>query len=376
MPATKLEGELLVRVDTRAGRVTALTARCERPRAGPMLFVGRRAAEIPALARSLFSVCGRSQAIAARAAVEAIEGVEADVAENTLRARAVAVETLQEHAWKIFVDMPRLLGREPEVALLAEGRRLLSVLAEPAADAAAGAKALAAWTRRALFEPAAFLELSTEEGLHAWMRKGSTPGARLCAQALALDPTLGASEVDLLPAASTTWVAGKLARQIDARDDFDVMPSLDHRVRETGAIARTAGHPLVGAVTRAWGRGVGARMVARLAETAQLILEIEGKAPGARRLDRHGAAATGQGAGVGWAETARGLVVHRVGLEGDRVARYRIVAPTEWNFHPEGAFAKAARDLRGDPHAIEAKVQRLVASLDPCVGVRYEARHA
>jgi Ni,Fe-hydrogenase I large subunit len=79
---------------------------------------------------------------------------------------------------------------------------------------------------------------------------------------------------------------------------------------------------------------------------------------------------------VGWAETARGLVVHRVRLNGDRVAGYRIVAPTEWNFHPEGAFAQGARRIEGEARAIEAKVQRLVASLDPCVGVRYEARHA
>ena len=372
----RIEGELLVRIDTHAGRVTALTARSDRPRAGPMLFVGRRAAEIPALARSLFSVCGRSQAIAARAAAEAIEGVDPGAAEVAARERAVASETLQEHTWKIFVDMPRMLGREPEVALLAEGRRVISALAERDADIAAGARALAAWSRHALFDPAAFMALAGEDDLHAWMREARTPGALLCAQALALDPALGATGVDLLPAGTSAWVAGELVAEIDAREDFDTMPSLEGRARETGAIARMAGHPLVAALTRSWGRGVGARMVARLAETAQLVLEIEGTGSGTRRIDRHGAAATGQGAGVGWAETARGLVVHRVGLEGDRVARYRIVAPTEWNFHPEGAFAKGARDFQGDPDAIDAKVHRLVASLDPCVGVRYEARHA
>ena len=79
---------------------------------------------------------------------------------------------------------------------------------------------------------------------------------------------------------------------------------------------------------------------------------------------------------MGWAETARGLVTHRVAIEGERVARYRIVAPTEWNFHPEGAFAQGARGLHGDSTAIEGRVRRLVASLDPCVAVRYEARHA
>ena len=352
-----VEGELVVRVDTRAGRVTAVSARPVRPRVGRALFVGRRAAEVPALARSIFSVCGRSQAIAARAAIEAIDGVRADEAGTAMRERAVALETLQEHAWKIFVDTPRLLGREPEIALLAQVRRAI------AAD-----ESLLDWSRRALFEPAAFLGIADEAGLRAWMGEAATPGATLCAAALSVDPALGASEVDLLPRADNAWVAGPLAAQIDACEDFEAVPALEGRACETGAIARTASHPLVAAAIHAWGRGVGARLVARLAEMAQLLLDWP--------TGRFGAAATGQGMGVGWAETARGLVVHRVALEGGRVSSYRIVAPTEWNFHPEGAFAKAARRLEGDRDAIDAAVQRLIASLDPCVGVRYEARHA
>lgn len=356
-----VEGELVVRIDTRAGRPSAISARAVRPRVGPTLFVGRRAAEVPALARSLFSVCGRSQAIAARGAIEAIEGIAPEQAQIAARAQAVALETLQEHAWKIFVDTPRLLGREPEIALLAEVRRAI---------AASSVEALLPWSRRALFEPDAFLALAGEEELRSWMRESGTPGAALCAAALALDPRLGASEVELLPPASPAWVAGPLAAAIDAREDFDTLPALEGRARETGAIARTASHPLVAATIRSWGRGVGARFVARLVETAQLI-----KGTGAG-TDRFGGARTAEGAGTGWAETARGLVVHRVALAGDRVAAYRIVAPTEWNFHPEGAFTNGAQALEGDSQAIDASVHRLVASLDPCVAVRYEARHA
>jgi uptake hydrogenase large subunit len=66
-----------------------------------------------------------------------------------------------------------------------------------------------------------------------------------------------------------------------------------------------------------------------------------------------------------------------VTLEGERIARYRIVAPTEWNFHPEGAFARGAMTIpAGDAAQLESDVRWLVASLDPCVGVRYEAGHA
>ena len=38
-------------------------------------------------------------------------------------------------------------------------------------------------------------------------------------------------------------------------------------------------------------------------------------------------------------ETARGLLMHEIVLDGDTVAEYFIVAPTEWNFHPQGPLA-------------------------------------
>ena len=60
-----------------------------------------------------------------------------------------------------------------------------------------------------------------------------------------------------------------------------------------------------------------------------------------------------------------------------RVARYRIVAPTEWNFHPCGALAAG---LRGLPVTNEAQLRRraswLIGALDPCVAWRLEIGHA
>ncbi|MBK6630066.1 MAG: nickel-dependent hydrogenase large subunit [Betaproteobacteria bacterium] len=47
-------------------------------------------------------------------------------------------------------------------------------------------------------------------------------------------------------------------------------------------------------------------------------------------------------------ETARGTLLHQVTLAGDHVAHYRIVAPTEWNFHPRGAFRARPAGLPGE----------------------------
>ena len=59
------------------------------------------------------------------------------------------------------------------------------------------------------------------------------------------------------------------------------------------------------------------------------------------------------------------------------VADYQIVAPTEWNFHPQGRL----RDwLRGFPATDDASLRQCVAhavaALDPCVGWELDVRRA
>lgn len=67
-------------------------------------------------------------------------------------------------------------------------------------------------------------------------------------------------------------------------------------------------------------------------------------------------------------ETARGLLMHEVELDGERIADYKIVAPTEWNFHPKGALATYLMGQpAGDRGELERRLARIVAALDPCV---------
>ena len=59
-----------------------------------------------------------------------------------------------------------------------------------------------------------------------------------------------------------------------------------------------------------------------------------------------GALALGQGQALGWCEMARGLLLHWVQLDSQgQVQAYQVVAPTEWNFHPDGALAQALMQL-------------------------------
>ena len=85
-----------------------------------------------------------------------------------------------------------------------------------------------------------------------------------------------------------------------------------------------------------------------------------------------GALALGPGEGMAWTEMARGLLVHWVRLEGaahERVAAYRVLAPTEWNFHPHGVLASALQALPAGAAANDAAA-RLAVAFDPCVRFR------
>jgi Ni,Fe-hydrogenase I large subunit len=122
-------------------------------------------------------------------------------------------------------------------------------------------------------------------------------------------------------------------------------------------------------LVKRFGRTPLARFAARLRELASLLSAAITPAFGGMTL--------GPGQGVGWVENARGLLVHYVALNGERIATYRIVAPTEWNFHPRGALARGLEATRTESESeLKRCAMLLVQSLDPCVGANVEVRRA
>lgn len=94
-----------------------------------------------------------------------------------------------------------------------------------------------------------------------------------------------------------------------------------------------------------------------------------------------GAMRLGEGEALAWSEMARGLLLHRVrlGHGGDAalVADYRVLAPTEWNFHPQGTVAAMLARMPRAPDAGQARrIGVLAAAFDPCVTYQIEFEHA
>ena len=133
---------------------------------------------------------------------------------------------------------------------------------------------------------------------------------------------------------------------------------------ETGPLARRCHHPLIEALLEQHGNGLLTRMVARLVELYTLLHTHQPRKyliPPPISADDFD-----NGSGIGVVEAARGLLLHLVVLDYTLVHRYRIIAPTAWNFHPRGVLYQGLMN-RPAPPRITSYVRMLVNALDPCV---------
>ena len=372
-----LEGSIAVRLTVSGGIVRAAHVTVHRPIDVAAALRGKTVAEALRLVPLLYSVCGMAQGIAALEACEAALGLEPAPAQRTARTLLVLAETLASHAWQIFMDWPHRLGEPPDTRHLATVRAVTAGILPalyPARDHLRPGGGALQPNRDALVVAAARLDAhiaqdvlgavpfpNDMDGLAAWAEQGLTPAARLLRRALA-HPGFGACAVAPLPERPAAWFAHRLS----ADPAFGARPHDDGAPAYTGPLARMGGTPPVAALLERFGPGLAAHTAARLAELAALPARM------AELLDELTPAGAGvehaaPGAGAGVVETARGRLAHWVRLEDGCVADHRTVAPTEWNFHPDGPLA---RGLTGAPAGadLHERAGLLVAALDPCVG--------
>jgi hypothetical protein len=355
----------------------------------PRVLAGRAPAEAAAMVPRLFSVCAHAQGSAAASALASAQGNGAAAEVLDARSLAVALEAMPEDLRRLMIDVPTVLAIDPCVAPVAAARkaiapvlaRLRSALAldavaplvERAEVDALRARLAAILRDDVLGMPAeAFVGLGDANALLRWARQHATTPARVVNHVLAVSPRLGASEVPPMPEPTREALTIAVLGALD-EPGFDRAPRWAGSVVETGARARRAQHPALADFVREHGNGVAARLIARLVDVAQTVLGLVPARPEAR-IDAWSPRA---GEGIAAVHTARGLLLHRARVDGGRVAGYAIVAPTEWNFHPEGALVRGlvGREA-GDAATLSREANLLVQALDPCVACEVEVGHA
>lgn len=330
----------------------------------------------------LFSICARAQSAAAASALDAARA--ANLSDADARELDVLLETVQEYFWRLLIDWPQAMERDPVTTPVATARRLIEAILRNAGGARGQARALAIRELAAALSatatesiyglpPAAWLALD-ERSFQAWINEPPTLPARLLGELLSDMPRLGCSEVALMPEVAEDQLINVVAPAMVRDPAFARLPTWNGVPVETGVLARVRSEARVAAIMERCGNSVGTRMAARLVELALMLNELGHAKPGRLRIQAVPLAAD---EGLAAVQTARGLLLHRARVADGRVADYEIVAPTEWNFHPEGALAHGIAELTADSEsALKQQARLAVQALDPCVVCRIEVGHA
>ncbi|MGG7567711.1 hypothetical protein ACQ5SO_16290 [Rhodovulum sp. DZ06] len=315
-------GRLAVHAAVTGGRV-ALRLEAPAPLPFGRLVRGKRPAEAARLAALLFNVCAAAQEGGARAAL----GLPQDPA----AAEKLRAETSREHALKLAVELPQILGHAPDPAA-------------PAAMARGGDAA-----RRALFGPSGAPR--DVEALALWAGWGETAAARAMGALLQWPEAWGrGGAAPLDPSAPVDWPgAGAPAGQ-------------GGRPVEASVLTRQAEAPLVRELLALRGPCPATRFAARLVEADALL---SGHAPAIRAPGPAPQAAAPHAA----AEAARGTMLMRAALGDDgRVAAFSRATPTDFALAPGGALEAALSAIPTDPAAPQEAVARAaLALIDPCL---------
>ncbi len=364
------QGGLAITAEVADERICAVRVSSTRPTNLSLLFIGRPAQEAPLLAERIFSLCGVShRVVAARALAiarqepvcprrnreEAIALI-ADSLSAALRSNMILA--LDGDAARSDLDHIRAVGE-----LLSLLRDLRSETEARSAEGSESRKKAKALIRNIRALGRDLYARAPQAGMGPAFR---FPSERLerefVADSFTVAPPDALGDADDLEVMQRMRMEGA---------SFAVMPSLQGRAPETGAFARRW------AETDLSKGALAARFQARIIDTLACIAELERaeKDPPAPR-----AVSPSPREGFAAAETSRGRLYHWVRLAADgRIEDYRIVAPTEWNFHPAGPFVEALLGAAVRRGRAERRIAQLAGLFDPCVPFRVEVkerRHA
>ena len=178
---------------------------------------------------------------------------------------------------------------------------------------------------------------------------------------------LGVLPLKVQQRADLEWIKGRLAS--DDAVEFSAMPDADGICFETGVWARNRESGLV-----VQGRAAGLNELTL--RFLAMVSELQALPARMRSMEPYPALPAGD-SGMGVVDAARGLLIHRIVLDGDsvsncRVADYNIVAPTEWNFHPRGTLVQMLEGVQINRERLHSLVEKLILLVDPCVAWEIE----
>lgn len=335
-----LSGQLRIQLQCQDQVVQAAQVHLQRPIAAvSQLLVGLSPAALLERLPLLFSLCAGAQQVAAVRALEQAVHWQAAPEVELARSRLTELELVRESLLRLVQDWQLPLP-------LASLKALLQLCQQAIQE-------LQPWlgfrVQPMLHDPQVLHELLSELQL-GWQEVAAIPPDAWLRPPQAL--------LDQFP-------VQPLPQTLDLLDLTCLLPSL----RQGHTEAEINGQPRITgpAAASQEGSSLGAHWVQRvealMRRAAQAVAGLEHPSPLALILDVE------VSEGLGQVETARGCLLQRVQVEDQQVRQWQMLAPTDWNFHPQGLLTRQLTSLvlPADPLEAEVLVRALVLSMDPCV---------
>lgn len=374
----KLAGRIEVTIGWRDGRISSVDIHNSRPAVVPRLLQGKTYTEALTLIPMLFSVCGVAQQIAATEAVES----------------SLQTETLQTEAFQTEAFQTELLKKEPSASvsrarqqlLLAENIRELGLrMARDWLDDRLMAQQLMQWfvRIRAELQWSLALNAQAQDQIQEKATKQAKQNLKMteliedvrsilpgqdqlneCRQQLErafgdirLNP--GVSAMPALNSKAMMQLLPEIEWSLKSEAGFAQQPSVLGQCYETGyAISEAEDSYVEDPDAKEKARQTLPERFDRFV-SALLALPDQLLQPTPMILRNN--------QGMVLVTAARGVLIHRVSLQDEIVTDYQLVAPTEWNFHPQGTLLSMLEGVAVEYDRLEALVNRLIVLVDPCV---------
>ncbi len=347
--------------------VREVVIQSQRLRLPQQLFANKPVSVATNLVGLLFTLCGTAQTIAAQCATQQACSQSVTSSLYIRYQHQVAIEALFEHLLRLTQDWPKILSipalAADQLQILFRHKRLLQNGFNTDSYAA-----LSQWLEHY------YLGLSVDNWLSAviqgdfhLLQQHGVLGKLLIViqQRQWLD--LGNCNCAFLPnLTAAQW--HELLTTADV-EQFLAQPQLHGLAHETSSLSRQWENSRLKWWREEYGYGLPTRLIARVLDLLTYLKQLTTSKPFINQD------LIQPGIGLATIETARGLLVHRVQQADGLIQHYQILAPTEWNFHPQGSLYRMLTTLTFETkHELRAKAHALITALDPCVPYQLEIK--
>ena len=388
-----IEGEIKISVVARSGQVESVSITSTRPLHITKLFAGKSIDSVAEIMNALYQLCNTAHRFAFLRLLD--ESAVITLSQNEIQAYKLLLdlETIREHCFSIASKWSQDADNLIDTNII----NLLATLKEINSTLFANTDALSLADKELQsFNSIDKLIIKLEQQLqnlligsknnsesiftdmdsfNNWLQVGESKSVTFLnyLQQHKLNE-IGDVKVSHLPDLNLQEVSALLNN-----DAYIQHPSYQEITCETTPYSRQSKHQFIKQLVNAHGNGVLTRAVSQLLEVFELLNKVKHDY---RDIEPENISYNIQlpvleTSALVQLEAARGRLVHQLSIENEKIKTYQILAPTEWNFHPEGVLNNMIKSLSfTDKEDLIKRVKLLVNAIDPCVGYSVEVDHA